>query len=55
VVGFSANEVYAIAELIRRHRGGTAIVMGALSPRTRNAQVEMFQSGELQKLLTPAS
>lgn len=51
VVGFSANEVYAIAELIRRQRGGTAIVMGALSPRTRNAQVEMFQSGEVQYLV----
>jgi ATP-dependent RNA helicase SUPV3L1/SUV3 len=51
VVGFSANEVYAIAELIRRTRGGTAIVMGALSPRTRNAQVEMFQSGEVDYLV----
>jgi len=48
---FSADQVYAIAELIRRQRGGTAIVMGALSPRTRNAQVEMFQSGELQQLV----
>ncbi len=51
VVGFSANDVYAIAELIRRQRGGTAIVMGALSPRTRNAQVEMFQSGEVDYLV----
>jgi ATP-dependent RNA helicase SUPV3L1/SUV3 len=51
VVGFSANEVYEIAELIRRQRGGTAIVMGALSPRTRNAQVEMFQSGEVEYLV----
>src|SRR6188508_1504042 len=51
VVGFSANEVYAIAELIRRQRGGTAIVMGALSPRTRNAQVEMFQAGEVDYLV----
>jgi ATP-dependent RNA helicase SUPV3L1/SUV3 len=51
VVGFSANEVYAIAELIRRQRGGTAIVMGAMSPRTRNAQVEMFQSGEVDYLV----
>ncbi len=51
VVGFSANEVYALAELIRRQRGGTAIVMGALSPRTRNAQVEMFQSGEVDYLV----
>lgn len=51
VVGFSANEIYSIAELIRRQRGGTAIVMGALSPRTRNAQVEMFQSGEVEYLV----
>ena len=51
VVGFSASEVYAIAELIRRQRGGTAIVMGAMSPRTRNAQVEMFQSGEVDYLV----
>ncbi len=51
MVGFSANEVYAIAELIRRQRGGTAIVMGAMSPRTRNAQVDMFQSGEVDYLV----
>ena len=51
MVGFSAGEVYAIAELIRRQRGGTAIVMGAISPRTRNAQVEMFQSGEVDYLV----
>ena len=51
VVGFSANEIYAIAELIRRQRGGTAIVMGAMSPRTRNAQVAMFQSGEVDYLV----
>ena len=51
VVGFSASEVYEIAELIRRQRGGTAIVMGAMSPRTRNAQVEMFQSGEVDYLV----
>ena len=51
VVGFSANEVYEIAELIRRQRGGTAVVMGAMSPRTRNAQVEMFQSGEVDYLV----
>ena len=51
VVGFSANEVYEMAELIRRQRGGTAIVMGALSPRTRNAQVEMFESGEVDYLV----
>ncbi|MEO1104275.1 MAG: helicase-related protein, partial [Pseudomonadota bacterium] len=51
VVAFSANEVYAIAELIRRQRGGAAIVMGALSPRTRNAQVELFQSGDVDFLV----
>jgi ATP-dependent RNA helicase SUPV3L1/SUV3 len=51
VVGFSANEVYEIAELIRRQRGGTAVVMGAMSPRTRNAQVDMFQSGEVDYLV----
>jgi ATP-dependent RNA helicase SUPV3L1/SUV3 len=47
VVAFSANEVYAIAELIRRQRGGTAVVLGALSPRTRNAQVALYQSGDV--------
>ena len=46
-VAFSAADVYALAELIRRQRGGAAIVMGALSPRTRNAQVELYQSGEV--------
>ena len=51
VVGFSANEVYEMAELIRRQRGGTAIVMGAMSPRTRNAQVEMFELGEVDYLV----
>lgn len=51
VVGFSANDVYAMAELMRRKKGGAAIVMGALSPRTRNAQVEMYQSGEVEHLV----
>ncbi|MEN0001862.1 MAG: helicase-related protein, partial [Pseudomonadota bacterium] len=51
VVAFSANEVYAIAELIRRQRGGAAVVMGALSPRTRNAQVELYQSGDVDYLV----
>ena len=51
VVGFSAMEVYAIAEIIRHQRGGAAIVMGALSPRTRNAQVELFQNGEVDYLV----
>ncbi len=47
VVAFSAEEVYAIAEWIKRQRGGAAVVLGALSPRTRNAQVELFQSGDV--------
>ncbi len=47
VVAFSADSVYGIAELIRRQRGGAAVVMGALSPRTRNAQVALYQSGEV--------
>lgn len=51
VVGFSAAEVYGIAELIRRQRGGAAVVMGALSPRTRNAQVAMFQQGEVDYIV----
>src|SRR5579872_639143 len=51
VVAFSAAEVYAIAELIRRQRGGAAVVMGSLSPRTRNAQVELYQSGEVDFLV----
>ncbi|WP_018632690.1 helicase-related protein [Neomegalonema perideroedes] len=51
VVAFSAENVYAIAELLRRQKGGAAVVMGAMSPRTRNAQVEMFQSGEVDYLV----
>src|SRR5262245_43102079 len=51
VVAFSAEEVYAIAELLRRHRGGAAVVMGALSPRTRNAQVKLYQDGEVDFLV----
>ena len=51
IVAFSAEEVYALAETIRRLRGGAAVVMGALSPRTRNAQVAMFQSGEVDYLV----
>jgi len=50
-VAFSADEVYAIGELIRRQRGGVAVVLGALSPRTRNAQVELFQSGDVDFLV----
>ncbi|TPQ52438.1 helicase [Prosthecomicrobium hirschii] len=51
IVAFSADEVYGIAELIRRQRGGAAVVLGALSPRTRNAQVELFQSGDVDTLI----
>ncbi|MCW5698123.1 MAG: helicase [Bauldia sp.] len=50
-VAFSADEVYAIGELIRRQRGGVAVVLGALSPRTRNAQVELFQNGDVEFLV----
>ncbi len=51
VVAFSAGEVYALAEQLRRQRGGTAVVLGALSPRTRNAQVAMFEAGEVDYLV----
>lgn len=51
IVAFSTEQVYAIAELIRRQRGGAAVVMGSLSPRTRNAQVALFQSGEVDFLV----
>jgi ATP-dependent RNA helicase SUPV3L1/SUV3 len=51
VIAFSAAEVYATAELVRRRRGGTAVVLGALSPRTRNAQVAMFEAGEVDYLV----
>ena len=51
IVAFSAEEVYAIAELIRRQRGGAAVVLGALSPRTRNAQVDLYQSGDVDYLV----
>jgi ATP-dependent RNA helicase SUPV3L1/SUV3 len=51
IVGFSVDNVYAIAELIRRQKGGAAVVMGALSPRTRNAQVAMYQNGEVDYLV----
>jgi ATP-dependent RNA helicase SUPV3L1/SUV3 len=51
IVAFSASEVYAIAELIRRQRGGAAVVLGALSPRTRNAQVALYQSGDVDFLV----
>ncbi len=51
IVGFSVDNVYAIAELLRRQKGGAAVVMGALSPRTRNAQVEMYQNGDVDFLV----
>ena len=51
IVGFSVENVYAIAELIRRQRGGAAVVMGALSPRTRNAQVDLYQNGDVDFLV----
>ena len=51
VVTFSVNDVYAIAELVRRQKGGAAVVMGNLSPRTRNAQVELYQNGDVDHLI----
>ena len=51
IIAFSAEEVYAIAELLRRQKGGAAIVMGSLSPKTRNAQVDLYQSGDVDYLV----
>ncbi len=51
VVAFSTDQVYAIAELLRRQKGGAAVVMGALSPRTRNAQVALYQNGDVEHLV----
>ncbi len=51
IVGFSVEDVYAIAELLRRQKGGAAVVMGALSPRTRNAQVALYQNGDVDYLV----
>jgi len=51
IIAFSAEEVYAIAELLRRQKGGASIVMGSLSPKTRNAQVELYQSGDVDYLV----
>jgi ATP-dependent RNA helicase SUPV3L1/SUV3 len=51
VVGFSAEDVYGLAEIVRRQRGGAAVVLGALSPRTRNAQVALYQSGDVDFLV----
>ena len=51
VIAFSVDEIYAIAELVRRQKGGAAIIMGSLSPRTRNSQVELYQSGDVNFLV----
>ena len=51
IVAFSAEEVYAIAEWIRRQRGGAAVVLGALSPRTRNAQIDLYQNGDVDYIV----
>ena len=51
IIAFSSEEVYAIAELIRRQKGGAAIVMGSLSPKTRNSQVSLYQSGDVDFLV----
>ena len=51
IIAFSAEEVYAIAELVRRQKGGASIVMGSLSPKTRNSQVELYQSGDVDFLV----
>lgn len=51
IIAFSVEEVYAIGELVRRQRGGVAVVMGSLSPRTRNAQVALYQAGEVEHLV----
>ena len=55
IVGFSVDNVYAIGELLRRQKGGAAVVMGALSPRTRNAQVELYQSRQVDYLVATDS
>ena len=51
IIAFSSEEVYAIAELLRRQKGGAAIVMGSLSPKTRNSQVDLYQSGDVDYLV----
>jgi len=51
IIAFSVEEVYAIAELVRRQKGGAAVIMGSLSPRTRNSQVELYQSGDANFLV----
>ena len=51
LIAFSVEEVYAIAELVRRQKGGAAVIMGSLSPKTRNSQVEIYQSGDVDYLV----
>ena len=51
IIAFSSEDIYAIAELIRRQKGGSAIVMGSLSPKTRNSQVQLYQSGDVDYLV----
>ncbi len=51
IIAFSIEEVYAIAELIRRQKGGAAVIMGSLSPKTRNSQVQLYQSGDVNYLV----
>lgn len=51
IIAFSIEEVYAIAELVRRQKGGAAVIMGSLSPKTRNSQVDLYQSGDVDYLV----
>ena len=51
IIAFSTEDVYAIAELVRRQKGGSAIIMGSLSPKTRNSQVQLYQSGDVDYLV----
>ena len=51
IIAFSIEDVYAIAELVRRQKGGAAVIMGSLSPKTRNSQVELYQSGDVDYLV----
>ena len=51
IIAFSIEDVYAIAELIRRQKGGAAVIMGSLSPKTRNSQVDLYQSGDVDYLV----
>ena len=51
IIAFSIEEVYALAELVRRQKGGAAVIMGSLSPKTRNSQVDLYQSGDVDYLV----